>query len=197
MDPLSGLAVAGAIIQLVDFGKKFLSETVSKKGEIFRATQDGSIDDGFASIDRILGRDTETISVVTVKMQRPLRPNGSSATVTEDEKALIELREECKRISTEIIDRLNGLKNKSQHFKTQKVSKSIIDQRMNSFLQAFKSVWTEDKLSIMLQRYSAVKKSLGFSILVSIRLVLIGLDNLEFFLILTCFDQAKYGLSVI
>jgi hypothetical protein len=170
MDIVSGLAVAGAVIQFVDFGTKFVSKVVSKRGEIYKAVQEGSVEDGFAAVDEILGRDAEMISTITAKIQRPLRSNGSSVTGNGDEKALIELCEGCSTIAAEIINDLNGLKNKSFQIKNQKNWKSGMDNRTSSFLSTFKAVWTEDKLNNTSQRLLMVKKAVEVNILVSIRL---------------------------
>jgi hypothetical protein len=170
MDIVSGLAVAGAVIQFVDFGTKFVSNVGSKRGDIYKAMQEGSVEDGFAAVDEILGRDAEMISTITAKMQRPLRSNGSSVAANGDEKALIELCDGCSTIAAEIINDLNGLKTKSFQIKNQKNWKLGMDNRTNSFLSTFKAVWTKDKLNNTSQRLSMVKKTIEVDILVSIRL---------------------------
>jgi hypothetical protein len=170
MDIVSGLAVAGAVIQFVDFGTKFVSNVVSKRGEVFKAMQEGSVEDGFAAVDEVLGRDAKVISTITAKMQRPLRSNGSSVTANGDEKALIGLREGCSTIAAEIINDLDGLKTKSFQIKNQKNWKLGLDNRTSSFLSTFKAIWTEDKLNNISQRLLVVKKDIEVNILVSIRL---------------------------
>jgi len=171
MDIVSGLAVAGAVIQFVDFGTKFVSTVVSKRGEIYKAMmQESSAEAGFAAVDEILGRDAKMISTITAKMQRPLRSNGSSVAANGDEKALIELCEGCNKIAAEIINDLDGLKTKSFQIKNQKNWKLGMDNRTSSFLSIFKAVWTEDKLNNTAQRLSLVKKAIEVNFLVSIRL---------------------------
>jgi hypothetical protein len=170
MDIVSGLAVAGAVIQFVDFGMKFVSNVSSKRGEIYKAMQEGSVEDGFAAVDEILGRDAEMISTIIAKTQRPLRSNGSSVAANGNEKALIELCDGCSTIAAEIINDLNGLKTKSFQIKNQKNWKLGMDNRTNSFLSTFKAVWTEGKLNNTSQRLSMVKKAIEVDILVSIRL---------------------------
>jgi hypothetical protein len=171
MDILSGLAVAGAIIQLVDFGTKFLSQVVSKRGEIYETVQEDSAEVGFAAVDGILERDAKIISTITAKMRRPLRPNGSSVSANADEKALIELCERCSAIVTEILNSIDVLKTKSSQIKNQKNGGKLgMDNRTSSFLSMFKSVWTEDDLKNENHRISMVRKAVEVDILISIRL---------------------------
>jgi hypothetical protein len=171
MDIVTGLAVAGAVIQFVDFGTKFVLNVVSKRGQVYKAMQEGSVEDGFAAVDEILERDAKMISTITAKIQRPLRSNGSSVAASADEKALIELCKECSTIAAEVVNDLDGLKTKSFQIKNQKNWKLGMDNRTSSFLSTFKAVWTEEKLNNTSQRLSLVKKAIEVNILVSIRLV--------------------------
>lgn len=181
MDTMRVLAVVGAVIQFVDFGTDFLSKVVSRKGEIYKAVQEGSVEEGFAGVDVILGRDLKMISTITAKMQKPLRPDGSSVDASGDEKALIELCEGCNTIAAEIVNRLDGLKTKSVQIKNQKNWKLGVDNRTNSFLSAFKAAWTEDQLNEMSQRFLMLKNAVETNILVSIRLEPILFSWLTFF----------------
>jgi hypothetical protein len=111
MDPLSALAVAGAVVQFVDFGTKFVSEVASRTSEIYQASQMGDNDDApFGSINKILERDVNSISIVTAKIMRPLRPKGSSIPLSADEKALLQICDGCNDIAQEMSNHLNGLK---------------------------------------------------------------------------------------
>jgi hypothetical protein len=169
MDIVTGLAVAGAIIEFVDFGTKLVTKVVSKRGEIYKAIQEGSVEDGFGAVSEILERDLKMISAVVGKMQRPLRPNGSPVAANGDEKALVELCEGSGTIAAEIIKDLDGLKTKSVQIKNQKNWKLGMDNRTNSFLSTFRAVWTEDKLNNISQRLLTVKNTVEVNILVSIR----------------------------
>jgi hypothetical protein len=170
MDIVSVLAVTGEVIQFVDFCTKFLSKVVSKRGEVYKAMQEGSVEDGFAAVDEILGRNEKMISTMTAKMQSPLRLNGSSVDAKGVEKALIELCDRCSTIAAEIINDMDGLKTKSFQIKNQKNWKLGVDNRTGSFLSAFKAVWSEDNLNNTTQRLSMVKNVIEVNILVSIRL---------------------------
>jgi hypothetical protein len=175
MDPLSALAVAGAVIQFVDFGTKFASKVVSKAGEIYNAMQNDHVEDTFATLDKIIERDAKAISILTAKLQRPLRPNGSSAAPHADEKALIELCDGCNSIAAGILGHMDGLTTKIREINRDEATwydKLGVDQRIHSFRLAFKAVWTEDRLHNMIQRFSVAKESLVLNVLVSIRSVL-------------------------
>jgi len=170
MDIVSVLAVTGGVIQFVDFCTNFLSKVVSKRGEVYKAMQEGSVEDGFAAVDEILGRDAKIISTMNAKMQSPLRLSGSSAGANRAEKALVELCERCSAIAAEITNDLDGLKAKSFQIKDQKNWKLGMDNRTSSFLSTFKAVWTEDNLNNTTRRLSVVKNAIEVNILVSIRL---------------------------
>jgi hypothetical protein len=170
MDTIGVLALAGAVIQFVDLGTKFLSKVVSGKGEIYKAMKEGSVENGFADANRILGRSVNMISTITAQIQKLLRPNGSSVAANGDERALIELCKGCNTIATEIISRLDELKTKGFQIKNQKIRKLGLDNRTGSFLSALKALWTGDELSNMSQRFLIVKMTLEVNILVSIRL---------------------------
>jgi hypothetical protein len=188
MDTMSVLALAGAVIQFIDFGTNFLSKVVSGKGEIYKAMREGSIEDGFSMVDTVVGRDMKMISTITAKIQRPRHLNGSSIATSGDEKALIELCEECDTIADEFINRLEGLKTKSSQIKNQKNWKIGMDNRTNNFLSVFKAIWTKDKLNDTSKRFSMMKRALEVNILVSIGLEPILFSFLIFFQVLThCF----------
>lgn len=171
MDPVTALGVAGAVIQFVDFGTKWVSKVVSKSGEIYNAMQEGYAEDRFASIDKILERDANEISIITARIQRPLRLNASTVTESKEEKDLAKLCQECTGIAEEIIDHLNGLKITAHQIKNDEKKKwgSGVGQRIKSLGKAIKAVWTEDKLSNMSERFAMVKRSLEMNVLVSIR----------------------------
>jgi hypothetical protein len=170
MDTVSVLAVTGQVTQFVNFCTKFLSKVVSKRGEVYKAMQEGSVEDGFAAVDEILGRDAKMISTMAAKMQSPLRLNGSSVGANGAEKALIELCDRCSTIAAEIINDLDGLKTKSSQIKSQKNWKLGVDNRTSNFLSTFKAIWTEENLNSTTQRLSMVKNAIELNILVSIRL---------------------------
>lgn len=170
MDVISGLAVAGAVIQFVDFGTQLVSKVVSRRGEIYKAIQESSVEDGFAAVGEILGRDAEMIHTITAELQRPLRSNGSSIAASAEEKALVDLSERCIAIAAEICNCLDTLKSKSLQIKNQKNWRLGMDNRSSNFLSTFKAVWTEEKLNSTSQRLSSIKTTVEVNVLVPIRL---------------------------
>jgi len=97
MDPLSCLAIAGAVVQFVDFGTKIIVEckSIYKSGE--------------SSIRKQAMEATNDLQDFSAKFEQSLHENLDRGCLTEDELALKTLCGKCKKLADELVEKLNTL----------------------------------------------------------------------------------------
>lgn len=154
MDPLTALSVAGTVVQFVDFGTKILIKTRQIISSAVGAT-------AVNAESELL---TQDLVQLIVKLGRPLRKSDARGGESEDEQALENLRDECRKVANELLHRLNGLK----------VTKKKANGKgpvWESPVKALKSAWTADEVESLMRRLSMFRQSIDTHILASIRFV--------------------------
>jgi hypothetical protein len=148
MDPLTALSLASSIVQFVDFG----SELVAKGYRRYKSPDGSLVEDA----------DTEMAAhhlvYLVSKLQHPSesRLRDSEAGQVEDQ-AFRALCTKCESIGEELLSCLKAARVEGKH------------RKWKSFRQALRSVSTEEKLSKIEARLSALKDELEFHILVDLR----------------------------
>ena len=146
LDPVSGISLAAAVIDLAGFGVKLLS-----RGKAFHESIDGlPIDhtkmkaaaENLSSLTSNLGRDLDT-----------LKWTSPSSSV----QALIATAKEAQAVAVELSVAMNRLKASDQRSK------------WNSFSQAIKSLWKEDQINQLLARFERTRERVVLNLLVLMR----------------------------
>jgi hypothetical protein len=154
MDPLTALSVAGTVVQFVDFGTKILMKT----RQIISSAA------GATTVNAELELLTQDLVKLIVKLGRPLRKSDARGGESEDEQALENLCDECRKVANELLHHLNGLK----------VTKKKANGKgpvWESLAKALKSAWTADEVESLMRRLSMFRQSIDTHILASIRFV--------------------------
>lgn len=103
-----------------------------------------------------------------MKLGRPLRKSDAREGESEDEQALENLCDECRKVASELLHRLNGLK----VTKKKAYGKGPV---WESLAKALKSAWTADEVESLMRRLSMFRQSIDTHILASIRFVSISI----------------------
>lgn len=158
MDPLTSLAIAGNVVQFVDFASKL----VSKGLQIYRS-EDGALSENLEV--EVVTKDLVKLAAKindSVPIERDLN-NPSNEDVE-----LIKLCDGCVAVGGELTARLNQLKVMGPH------------RGWKSMRQAIKSVWTKEDVDAIAQRLKAFRDQLDTHILVSLRFApLLGKQELQ------------------
>ncbi|PMD45669.1 hypothetical protein L207DRAFT_452788 [Hyaloscypha variabilis F] len=154
LDPMSAVSLAGNIIQFIDFSCKIVS-----KGRRIYLSRDGALPKNL---------ELEIITNDLSRLAKSLRNDKASIdTLTDDEKMVRTMSDDCTKIAEELLRRLEKLKVKSD----------VTQRGWKSARQALKSVWSGRELEEMSERLSALRNQIQFGILVSMKE---GLERLEF-----------------
>jgi hypothetical protein len=164
LDPMSALAVAGAVVQFVDFGTKFVGKVASKSYEIYSAFDENEdysrhpdwLEEKFKTVDRLLETDSRRILMLTEKLRVPLQ----SVQLSPEDQALQDLCDGCNSLANEIGQHLHGLKLEGRK------------RKIDIFRKAVKATWTEGHLNSLVKRFSMLKEMLELHVLVDIRFVI-------------------------
>jgi hypothetical protein len=145
MDPISCFALAGTIVQFVDFTAKL----ISVGHELYKA--------GELSVQEKAALATNDLLDLSLKLERPLRSGSELTCLTEDEVALGDLCHTCHEMAAELIERLDKLKVHDRH----DLSKSL--------RKAFRNVWERTDLKDMEERLTKFRAAIDTRILISLR----------------------------
>lgn len=138
------MALATAIVQFVDFSSKVVTKTI----EIYR--DHSTLDQSSADLDTILV--TRNLILVT----RQLRPDDQIATAsTEQEAALLELRDRCERLGNELID-LFGRVGRAPAGRWLTLWRSL--------RKAVRRVWNEEKIREIEGRLGRIREQMNLHI---------------------------------
>lgn len=162
MDPFNALAIAGGVVQFLDFGIKFVRKVASRTHEVYKTFEDYekdkiSDDNCHKNIEKILGREAETISVLTARLRVPSTRAQASSGSDPVEEQIDSLCVGCNAIACEMMDHIKRFKVEGRHSKL-KVSRNAV-----------LATWNEDKLHSISQRLNAMRSSLELHLLVDIR----------------------------
>jgi hypothetical protein len=148
MDPLTALSLASSIVQFVDFG----SELVAKGWRRYKSADGSLVED----VDTEMA--VHHLVYLVSKLQNPSesRLPDSEAGQVEDQ-AFRALCTKCHSMGEELLSCLKAARVEGKH------------RKWKSFRQALRSVSTEEKLSKIEARLSALKDELEFHFLVDLR----------------------------
>lgn len=103
MDPLTCLAIAGNVVQFVDFGSKLILET----HHIYH--------DGESQIRKRAAKATSDLKDFSTKFERTLGSTTDRRPLTEDEAALRILCANCKELADSLVDKLDTINVRGKH----------------------------------------------------------------------------------
>jgi hypothetical protein len=161
--PLDALRIAAAVVQFVDFASRIIS-----KGNEYHKSVDGALVENkelevvAANIQELSLRLHHSLSS---KAKRALRKNlGSSSdpktqnqALSSEEQALQTVVLNCETLAAELLEALARLKISGKA------------SRWKSFRQAFKTIWTKEKIEAMLAKLSQARQELVVNLLVVLR----------------------------
>lgn len=154
MDPLSALGLVGTVVQLLDFSIKL----VSKTGEIYRSAEGTTV--------RNIELDAIAQSMVSLNQRVQNRARKTCAyAVSEDEKALETLTEECNKVGEELINALQKAKVQGSH------------RQWKSVRQALKTVLGGDKIQELYERLKQYREQIVVVLLVINNAKQVSLDD--------------------
>jgi hypothetical protein len=153
LDPLTALGLASNIISLVTF----TSDLISKSREYYDSA-DGAL------IEQL---ELEAITISLQKLTGNLVVPTGGRKKTKTEQQLSELCTGCREISKELLVIIQGLKSEGSH------------TRWNSFRQALKSVWKEDKIKALEARLDRYRRQIDTTLLISLRTSIDDLSKSE------------------
>lgn len=122
MDPMSCLAIAGAVVSFLDFGTKLVKEAHAL------------YEDGESTIRKKAARDTSDLQDFSAKFDQALRSETQHRAMSEDEKALQSLCLECKKLADSLAAKLGTLSVREKH----RVWKSLTT--------ALSNVWSKSEI---------------------------------------------------
>ena len=144
MDPLSGISLAGNILQFLDFA----TNIISQGHEIYRSS-DGAGERNLeieAAAKRLFELNKYLPGTV------PHRANGNAF-----DHGLMGVANSCSAVAKELLEVLEKLKVEGKH------------RKWKSLQQAFKTIWTQDKVDKLVQRMAQYRQEMLLQLLVPMR----------------------------
>jgi hypothetical protein len=156
IDPLSALSIAGNVIQFVDFTSKLISKGSqyykSIDGALLEHTELSAVAQSLQRLNRGLGASMRLEqSMLTVRPDLPPQKYNLA------EQGLWDANNECYKLAEEFSRALEDLQVSGKH------------RRWESFRQAFKTVWSEEKVESLYKRLSNAREQLMIHLLVHMR----------------------------
>ena len=143
MDPLSAVSLASTVVQFLDFGIKL----VAKTHEIYNSAEGAEV--------RNIELDAIAQNFVSLNQRVRSRSRKVCAyAISEDEKALEAMTEQCNKVGEELIDALQKAKVQGVH------------KRWKSVRQALKSVLGRDKIQELYDRLKQYREQIVVVLLV-------------------------------
>jgi hypothetical protein len=143
-EAIAAFSLAANIVQFIDFSSNFFSTvwSIHRKGR-----------DGIAVVFD-MEKTTKDLQVVLTDI---IIPPGSTDGLTESERSLQELAEQCQKLGTELMSGLRqvGSVNKSR--------------KRDALKTAFQLIWKEDELKSQQQRLEGFRSQLTLHLLASLR----------------------------
>ena len=147
MDPITGLSLAGTIVQFVDFGLR----VVLKGNQIYRSV------DGALTENLDLEAVTNDLVVIQTKLQCPRPVSGPTPMPSEEVEAFEKLSIASTKAAGKLLERLNMAKAQGRF------------RAWKSLRQALKSVWSKSEIDEMANRLQWFRSELQLHLLVSLR----------------------------
>jgi hypothetical protein len=155
LDPLSALSVAGTIVQFIDFSSKILT----KSHEVYNSSE------GQSAANEEIEAITDELSKLSDRLSQPLREDEGQDSLLEDEQALVDICDACKKVARDLITRLARLKVQGKH------------RAWQSLRQAIRSIWKQEEIDALLARLARFKDIMELHIFLAMRHVLITLSS--------------------
>ena len=150
MDPLTALSLAGNVIQFVEFGTRLLS----RAAELYRSTV------GPLSVHDEIALVTADLQGLIVRLRQQACEYGMNAQDGDQWERFRKICDEAANVADELVSRIGRLKVKGgKHRKIQSIQ------------QAIRTLWSEDEITRLQVRLSALKEALKDRVLLSIRSV--------------------------
>lgn len=149
MDPINAFQVAAAVIGLVDFGARVLSDTV----EIYKSAS------GHTQRDVELTTLSDELSNLSEQLQNRLE--GTSTTSLASESTL-------RGLSARSIDASNKLKSAIADLQANKPGTSKISTAANSFASALKAIWKKSEIEALKENLVEIRSQITIATLISV-----------------------------
>ncbi|KAH7010155.1 hypothetical protein EDB80DRAFT_610948 [Ilyonectria destructans] len=149
MDPINAFQVAAAVIGLVDFGARVLSDTV----EIYKSAS------GHTERDVELTTLSDELSNLSEQLQNRLE--GTSTTSSASESTL-------RGLSARSIDASNKLKSAIADLQANKPGTSKISTAANSFASALKAIWKKSEIEALKENLVEIRSQITIATLISV-----------------------------
>lgn len=149
MDPISAFSLAGTVIQFVDFGAKVVSRTR-------QLYQDGQL-----SVHKQAKYATEDLLDFSTKLQQSQHPELQAKRMTDDDKALAALCQDCDAIAKMLLNQLAKLQ----------LPENGNRQRWNTVGQALRSICAQEQLAELDNRLAGYRRAMDSRILGLLRQV--------------------------
>jgi hypothetical protein len=143
LDPLTALSVSCSVLQIVDFA----GGLVSKTKEYY--------DNGFLIDHKDYAAAATKLEALTKELEKSI--SKKSTQPTSEEIALRNITLECRDVAGDFISVLNDLKVEDKH------------HAWKSFYQAFKTVWSKDRIDAMLAKLHSLREQMMLPLLLVIR----------------------------
>jgi hypothetical protein len=156
IDPLTALGIAGNVIQFVDFASKLVSKGGqyyrSADGALLQHTELSAAAENLQRLSHGLGTSLRIEqSIPSTKPYEPLREYNLA------ELGLWHANSECYKLAKELSKALEDLKVSGKH------------RRWESFRQAFRTLWSEEKIETLSKRLDSARAQLVIHLLVHLR----------------------------
>ena len=156
IDPLSALGIAGNVIQFVDFASKL----VSKGGQYYRSVDGALIQHTELSAATENFRRLSSGLATSLRLEQSMlnpRPGQPPRKYNLAEQGLWDANSECYTLAEELTKALQDLKVSGKH------------RRWESFRQAFRTLWSEEKIETLSKKLISAREQLMIHLLVHMR----------------------------
>ncbi|KAH7131233.1 hypothetical protein EDB81DRAFT_950572 [Dactylonectria macrodidyma] len=149
MDPINAFQVAAAVIGLVDFGSRLLSDTI----EIYQSAS------GHTARDVELTTLSEDLSSLSEQLQNHLEAASSTSSASEST---------LRALSARSIDASNKLKSAIGELQANKPGSSKISTAANSLASALKAIWKKSEIEALKENLLEIRSQITITTLVSV-----------------------------
>lgn len=157
LEPFTALALAGNIIQFVDFGTKIIAT----------ARRSYKSPDGMLPENLEVVQVTTELERLTIIICAPLLIGPSTEEASEEQSAFQQISQMCNEVSREIKNQIAKLTSDKPQLNSGEREK--LHHKFRSFRIAIRGAWTEAERSALLKRLDIIRNTLELQILVRLR----------------------------